>query len=93
MEQENLKNLELTLSKLKEKMLEDSAMREMFSTNFPDLDYEEHVENTIAQMYSYAVEKDYDIVELSLQGVRVFFESVFTNDDEDEEDEEIHGEA
>jgi hypothetical protein len=93
MEQENLKILEMTLNKLKEKMLKDESLIEMFSQHFPSLDYEEHVENTIKQMYVYAVDKDYDVVDLSLQGVRVFFESVFTNDDEDEEDEEIHGEA
>jgi len=84
MHQKNLKTLELTLNKLKEKMLEDKNMKEMFLNHFTELDYEFIVEKTIAEMYEYTVDKDYDIFDLSLQGVRVFFESVFLSHEEDE---------
>jgi predicted RNA-binding protein with PUA domain len=87
MEQEKLTIVEVTLNKLKEKILEDDNMKEMFSTHFPELDYEVIVEKTIAQMYEYAVDKDYDILDLSLQGVRAFFESVFNSDEEDDEND------
>lgn len=88
MEQENLKILEVTLEKLKEKMLEDPDMKEMFSKHFPDLDFEKIVNQTIKQMYEYAVDKDYDVLDLSLDGVRAFFESVFKSDEEDEDEDD-----
>ena len=91
MEQDNLKLLEVTLSKLKEKMFEDEDIRSMFSKNFPDLSYEIIVDKTITQMYEYAVGKDYDVLDLSLDGVKAFFESVFSEDED--EDEESHGDA
>ena len=91
MEQDNLKLLEVTLSKLKEKMFEDEDMRSMFSKHFPDLNYEIVVDKTITQMYEYAVDKDYDVLDLSLDGVKAFFESVFSEDED--EDEESHGAA
>jgi hypothetical protein len=93
MEQENLKILEVTLSKLKQKMLEDQDMKDMFSKHFPDLDYENVVEKTIAQMYDYAVDKDYDILDLSLDGVKAFFDSVFDIEDEEENEDEGYGKA
>jgi hypothetical protein len=65
-------------------MLEDKNMKEMFLNHFTELDYEFIVEKTIAEMYEYTVDKDYDIFDLSLQGVRVFFESVFLSHEEDE---------
>jgi hypothetical protein len=91
MEQDNLKLLEVTLNKLKDKMLEDEDMKSMFSKHFPDLNYEIVVDKTIAQMYEYAIGKDYDILDLSLDGVKAFFESVFSEDED--EDEESHGAA
>ena len=91
MEQDNLKLLEVTLSKLKDKMFEDEDMRSMFSKHFPDLNYEIVVDKTITQMYEYAVDKDYDVLDLSLDGVKAFFESVFSEDED--EDEENHGAA
>jgi hypothetical protein len=91
MEQDNLKLLEVTLSKLKEKMFEDEDIRSMFSKNFPNLSYEIIVDKTITQMYEYAVGKDYDVLDLSLDGVKAFFESVFSEDED--EDEESHGAA
>ena len=91
MEQDNLKLLEVTLSRLKEKMFEDEDIRSMFSKNFPDLSYEIIVDKTITQMYEYAVGKDYDVLDLSLDGVKAFFESVFSEDED--EDEESHGDA
>jgi hypothetical protein len=81
----------VTLSKLKEKMFEDEDIRSMFSKNFPDLSYEIIVDKTITQMYEYAVSKDYDVLDLSLDGVKAFFESVFSEDED--EDEESHGDA
>jgi hypothetical protein len=88
MEEQKLKVLELTLSKLKDKMLEDEDMKSMFSKHFPELDYDSVVERTIAQMYDYAVSKDYDVLDLSLDGVRAFFESVFDTDEQEYEDED-----
>lgn len=88
MEQESLKILEVTLEKLKEKMLEDPDMKAMFSKHFPDLDFEKIVNQTIKQMHDYAINKDYDVLDLSLDGVRAFFDSVFKAVDEDEEDED-----
>jgi hypothetical protein len=93
MEEQKLKMLQLTLSKLKDKMLEDEDMKSMFSKHFPQLDYESIVEKTVVQMYDYAVDKDYDILDLSLDGVRAFFESVFDSDEEDSDEEKGHGDA
>jgi hypothetical protein len=39
-------------------------------------------------MYDYAVSKDYDVLDLSLDGVRAFFESVFDTDEQEDEDED-----
>jgi hypothetical protein len=69
-------------------MLEDEDMKSMFSKHFPELDYDSVVERTIAQMYDYAVSKDYDVLDLSLDGVRAFFESVFDTDEQEYEDED-----
>jgi hypothetical protein len=88
MEEQKLKVLELTLSKLKDKMLEDEDMKSMFSKHFPELDYEGVVEKTVAQMYDYAVDKEYDVLDLSLDGVRAFFESVFDTDEQQDQDED-----
>jgi hypothetical protein len=88
MEEQKLKVLELTLSKLKDKMLEDEDIKSMFSKHFPELDYDSVVERTVAQMYDYAVSKDYDVLDLSLDGVRAFFESVFDTDEQEDEDED-----
>jgi len=93
MEQENLKILEVTLNKLKEKMLKDQDIKELFLTHFPKLDYENIVEKTIAQMYDYAVDKDYDVIDLSLDGVKAFFDSVFEVEDEEENEDEGYGKA
>jgi len=88
MEEQKLKVLELTLSKLKDKMLEDKDMKDMFSKHFPEVDYENAVDKTVAQMYDYAVSKNYDVLDLSLDGVRAFFESVFDTDKQEDEDED-----
>ena len=93
MEQENLKILEVTLNKLKEKMLKDQDIKELFLRHFPKLDYENIVEKTIAQMYDYAVDKNYDVLDLSLDGVKAFFDSVFDVEDEEEDDDEKYGKA
>ena len=88
MEEQKLKMLQLTLSKLKDKMLEDEDMKSMFSKHFPELNYESVVEKTVVQMYDYAVDKKYDILDLSLDGVRAFFESVFDTDEQENQDED-----
>jgi hypothetical protein len=88
MEEQKLKMLQLTLSKLKDKMLEDEDMKSMFSKHFPELNYENVVEKTVVQMYNYAVDKEYDVLDLSLDGVRAFFESVFDTDEQQDQDED-----
>jgi hypothetical protein len=83
----------VTLNKLKEKMLKDQDIKELFLRHFPKLDYENIVEKTIAQMYDYAVDKNYDVLDLSLDGVKAFFDSVFDVEDEEEDDDEKYGKA
>lgn len=89
MEQDNLKVLELTLRELRERVLEDEDIKGMFLKHFPDLDYEEVVNETIADLMEYALEKDYDVLNLSLKGAELFFSTMLDNleDDEDEEEE------
>jgi hypothetical protein len=94
MEEQKLKMLQLTLSKLKDKMLEDEDMKSMFSKHFPELNYESVVEKTVVQMYNYAVDKEYDVLDLSLDGVRAFFESVFdTDEQQDQHEDKGYGDA
>jgi hypothetical protein len=88
MEEQKLKMLQLTLSKLKDKMLEDEDMKSMFSKHFPELNYESVVEKTVVQMYNYAVDKEYHVLDLSLDGVRAFFESVLDIDEQQDQDED-----
>lgn len=90
MEQDNLKILEVTLRELREKVLEDEDIKAMFLKHFPELDFEETVNATIVELMEYAIEKDYDVLNLSLKGADLFFSNVLSNfeDDEDEELEE-----
>lgn len=90
MEQDNLKILEVTLRELREKVLEDEDIKAMFLKHFPELDFEETVNATIVDLMEYAIEKDYDVLNLSLKGADLFFSNVLSNfeDDEDEELEE-----
>ena len=64
MEQDNLKILQQTLNKLREKVLADNDIRSMFLKNYPQLDFEEAVDRTLADLMEYAVEKDYDVLAL-----------------------------
>ena len=75
MEQDNLKVLEVTLKELRERVLEDEDIKAMFLKHFPELDYEEVVNETIADLMEYALEKDYDVLNLSLKGADLFLES------------------
>jgi len=92
MEQESLVLLKETLKELREKVLNDEDIKGLFNKNHPTLDFEEHVDDTLAQLEEYAIEKDYNVLDLSMRGVVLFFSSILGRD-EDEEDEEIHGEA
>ena len=89
MEQDNLKVLEVTLKELRERVLEDEDIKAMFLKHFPELDYEEVVNETIADLMEYALEKDYDVLNLSLKGAELFFSTMLDNleDDEDELEE------
>jgi hypothetical protein len=89
MEQDNLKILELTLKELREMVLQDEDIKNIFSKNYPNLDFEEAVERTLADLYEYAIQKDYNVLELSLKGAELFFSNVLSNLDEDDEHEEI----
>jgi len=93
MEQDNLKIVEQTLSKLREKVLADNDIRSMFLKNYPQLDFEEAVDRTLADLMEYAVEKNYDVLSLSLQGAKLFFGSVLSDLVEAAEDEEIEEET
>jgi hypothetical protein len=95
MEQDKLKILELTLKQLREKVLADDDVRNMFLKNYPDLDFEEAVDRTLLDLMEYAVEKDYDVLTLSLQGAKLFFGSVLSDlaeaSNEEDIDEEVKG--
>lgn len=86
MEQDKLKMLEVTLKELRDKVLADEDIKKMFLKNFPKLNFEEAVEITLTDLMEYALEKDYDVLSLSLKGADLFFSSVLSNL-EDEEDE------
>jgi hypothetical protein len=89
MEQDNLKILEVTLKELREMVLEDSDIKEMFLKHYPELDFEEAVDRTLSDLYDYAIQKNYNVLELSLKGAELFFSSVLSNLDEDDEELEI----
>ena len=88
MEQEQLKVLEVTLSELREKVLADDDIKAMFLKHFPQLSFEEAVDNTIMDLYEYAIEKDYNVLNLSLKGAELFFSTILSSIDGDEELEE-----
>lgn len=103
MEQEKLKltRLKQALRSLKQKVLEDEDIKEMFKRNFPELDFEQAVNGTINELLEYAVEKDYSVEELSFRGVQLFFSNLLevAADEEQElvdelfEEEEEYGKA
>jgi hypothetical protein len=80
MEQEALTILIQTLNKLKEDVLKDKDIRKLFEQTFPGLEFEDYVDDTIKELYNYAVEKDYDILDLSLEGVKMFFITALDED-------------
>ncbi len=94
MEQDNLKILEVTLKELRDKVLLDEDIKTMFLKHFPNLDFEEVVNLTLAELMEYALEKDYDVLNLSLKGAELFFSSVLSNleDDGEELEETLKGE-
>lgn len=83
MEQDKLKILEVTLKELRNKVLIDEDIKNMFLKNFPELDFEETVDDTLADLMEYALEKDYDVLSLSLKGAELFFSSVLSNLEDD----------
>jgi tRNA splicing endonuclease len=90
MEQEDLIMMKQMLKELRQRVLDDEQIKDMFNDNFPQLSFEEEVDNTLADLEEYAIEKDFDILTLSLQGVKLFFSSVFDKDeDENEEEKEV----
>lgn len=86
MEQDKLKILEVTLKELRNKVLIDEDIKNMFLKNFPELDFEETVDDTLADLMEYALEKDYDVLSLSLKGAELFFSSVLSNLEDDGEE-------
>jgi hypothetical protein len=82
MEQEDLIVIKATLKQLRKKVLEDEDIKNLFYKHFPDLDFEENLDETLKDLEEYAIESDYDILMLSLEGIKIFFDSLF----EDEED-------
>jgi hypothetical protein len=80
MEQEALIILIQTLNKLKEDVLKDKDIRKVFEQTFPGLEFEDYVNDTIKELHSYALEKDYDILDLSLEGVKMFFITALDED-------------
>ena len=86
MEQDKLKILEVTLKELRNKVLLDEDIKNMFLKNFPELDFEEAVDSTLVELMEYALEKDYDVLSLSLKGAELFFSSVLSNLEDDSEE-------
>ena len=86
MEQDKLKILEVTLKELRDKVLLDEDIKNMFLKNFPELDFEETVDSTLVELMEYALEKDYDVLSLSLKGAELFFSSVLSNLEDDSEE-------
>jgi tRNA splicing endonuclease len=90
MEQEDLIMMKQMLKELRQRVLDDEQIKDMFNDNFPELSFEEEVDNTLADLEEYTIEKDFDILTLSLQGVKLFFSSVFDKDeDENKEEKEV----
>jgi len=77
----------VTLNKLREKILADNDIKAMFLKHFPQLSFEQAVEDTIIDLYEYAIEKDYDVLSLSLKGAELFFSTVLSNIDSDDDEE------
>jgi hypothetical protein len=76
----------VTLNKLREKILADNDIKAMFLKHFPQLSFEQAVEDTLIDLYEYAIEKDYDVLSLSLKGAELFFSAVLSNIDSDDEE-------
>lgn len=104
MEQEKLEltRLKQALRSLKQRVLEDEDIKEMFERNFPELDFQEAVNGTINELLEYAIEKDYSVEDLSFKGVQLFFTNILDTTVEDDgeiveealdEDEEEYGKA
>jgi hypothetical protein len=72
------------LDNLYANLLEDEDIREMFETNFPDLNYQDTLTITLAELYELATLKDLSPQELSIQGVKLFFANVLTDAEEND---------
>lgn len=80
--------LTLTLKELRGKLIMDSDIRKMFQDNFPDLDYEEHIDQVVQEMLEFSVENNLTEKLLSLKGVDTFFTNLLYQI-EDQEAEEL----
>lgn len=89
MEQDKLKILKVTLKELRDKVLIDEDIKQIFLKNFPELNFEEAIDETLADLMEYAIEKDYDVLSLSLKGADLFFSSVLSNIEDEEDEEEL----
>jgi hypothetical protein len=85
MEQEELKVIKLTLKELRKSVLEDEDIKTIFLSHYPELDFEENLDETLAQLEEYALDNDYDILQLSLEGIKLFFSSVLDEEIQDSE--------
>lgn len=79
-----METLKEMLDNLKTKLLQDEDIREMFETNFPDLNYEDALTITLVELYEFALEKDLTPQELSIQGVKLFFANVLSDAEDDD---------
>jgi hypothetical protein len=87
MEQEELTILEETLKELRTRVLDDENIKNMFLETYPDLDFEEALDETILEMKEYAEENNLDILSFSLEGLILFFETLIESEDEDSGDD------
>jgi len=87
MEQEELTILEETLKELRTRVLDDENIKNMFLETYPDLDFEETLDETILEMKEYAEENNLDILSFSLEGLILFFETLIESEDEDSGDD------
>ena len=71
MEQEELKVIKATLKELRKSVLEDKDIKKMFLSHYPELDFEENLDETLAQLEEFALDNDYDILQLSLEGIKL----------------------
>jgi hypothetical protein len=87
MEQKELTILEETLKELRARVLDDENIKGVFLETYPDLDFEETIEETILEIKEYAEENNLDVLNLSLEGLILFFERIIESEEEDSGDD------